>query len=321
MENVEQVLRNTGVIPVIQLEDEMKAVPLGQALLDGGIPAAEVTFRTPAAAKSIEKIAAALPEMFVCAGTVLSVEQAKLAVDCGAKAVISPGTNREVVEWCLKNQVPVYPGCATPTEVEAALGLGLTTVKLFPAEVVGGVKMLKALYGPYRGVKFMPTGGVNAKNLTSYLDFPKIIACGGSWMVPGDLINAGEWDKIEQLTREAVQTMLGFELAHIGINAENAEEAESIAKLFEAAFGFGAKVGNSSVFAGTAVEVMKTPYLGKNGHIAIATNYLSRAIAYLKSKGYEFDEDTCKYDAKGNMTAIYFKQDFGGFAVHLVQKK
>ena len=128
MENVEQVLRNTGVIPVIQLEDEMKAVPLGQALLDGGIPAAEVTFRTPAAAKSIEKIAAALPEMFVCAGTVLSVEQAKLAVDCGAKAVISPGTNREVVEWCLKNQVPVYPGCATPTEVEAALGLGLTTV-------------------------------------------------------------------------------------------------------------------------------------------------------------------------------------------------
>ena len=170
-------------------------------------------------------------------------------------------------------------------------------------------------------MKFMPTGGVNAKNLNDYLSFPKIIACGGSWMVKEDLIEAGDFDKIRDMTREAVQTMLGFELAHIGINAENAEEAESIAKLFEAAFGFGAKVGNSSVFAGTAVEVMKTPYLGKNGHIAIATNYLSRAIAYLKSKGYEFDEDTCKYDAKGNMTAIYFKQDFGGFAVHLVQKK
>ena len=137
MANVEQVLRDTGVIPVIKLEDEKKAVSLGRALLEGGIPAAEVTFRTPAAAKSIENIAKALPEMFVCAGTVLSVEQAKLAVDCGAKAVISPGTNRDVVEWCVKNNVPVYPGCATPSEVEAAMGMGLTTVKLFPAEVVG----------------------------------------------------------------------------------------------------------------------------------------------------------------------------------------
>ena len=127
MANVEQVLRDTGVIPVIKLEDEQKAVSLGRALLEGGIPAAEVTFRTPAAAKSIENIAKALPEMFVCAGTVLSVEQAKLAVDCGAKAVISPGTNRDVVEWCVKNNVPVYPGCATPSEVEAAMGMGLTT--------------------------------------------------------------------------------------------------------------------------------------------------------------------------------------------------
>lgn len=204
MENVEQVLRNTGVIPVIQLEDEMKAVPLGQALLDGGIPAAEVTFRTPAAAKSIEKIAAALPEMFVCAGTVLSVEQAKLAVDCGAKAVISPGTNREVVEWCLKNQVPVYPGCATPTEVEAALGLGLTTVKLFPAEVVGGVKMLQALYGPYRGVKFMPTGGISPSNVKDYLSQPNVIACGGSWLCPAGDINEGNWAAITQRAQECM---------------------------------------------------------------------------------------------------------------------
>ena len=157
MVNIEQILRQTGVIPVIKLDDELQAVPLGHALLEGGIAAAEITFRTPAAAKSIEKLSAALPEMLVCAGTVLSVEQAKLSVQCGAKAVISPGTNREVVEWCLENKVPVYPGCATPTEVESAMNLGLTTVKLFPAEVAGGVKMPKALYGPYRGVKFMPS--------------------------------------------------------------------------------------------------------------------------------------------------------------------
>ena len=205
MEHVEQALRAAGVVPVIKLDDEMKAVPLGNALLEGGINAAEITFRTPAAAKSIEKLSRALPEMFVCAGTVLSVEQAMLSVDCGAKAVISPGTNREVVEWCLKNKIPVYPGCATPTEIESAMNMGLTTVKLFPAEVVGGVKMLKALYGPYRGVKFMPTGGISPKNVKEYLTQPNVIACGGSWMVPGGLLDAGDFDAIEALAREAAQ--------------------------------------------------------------------------------------------------------------------
>lgn len=204
MANVEQVLRDTGVIPVIKLEDEKKAVSLGRALLEGGIPAAEVTFRTPAAAQSIEKIASALPDMFVCAGTVLSVEQAKLAVDCGAKAIISPGTNREVVTWCLEHKVPVYPGCATPSEVEAAMGMGLTTVKLFPAEVVGGVKMLQALYGPYRGVKFMPTGGISPSNVKEYLSQPNVIACGGSWLCPAGDINEGSWAAITQRAKECM---------------------------------------------------------------------------------------------------------------------
>ena len=204
MKLVEQVLRETGVIPVIKLNDASQAVPLGQALLEGGIPAAEVTFRTPAAAQSIEKITSALPDMFVCAGTVLSVEQAKLAVDCGAKAVISPGTNRDVVEWCVKNNVPVYPGCATPSEVEAAMGMGLTTVKLFPAEVVGGVKMLQALYGPYRGVKFMPTGGISPSNVKEYLSQPNVIACGGSWLCPAGDINEGSWAAITQRAKECM---------------------------------------------------------------------------------------------------------------------
>jgi 2-dehydro-3-deoxyphosphogluconate aldolase/(4S)-4-hydroxy-2-oxoglutarate aldolase len=140
-------------------------------------------------------------------------------------------------------------------------------------------------------------------------------------MVPGDLINAGEWDKIENLTREAVQTMLGFELAHVGVNAENAEEAEKAANRFAFIFGMPAKVGNSSVFAGTALEVMKTPYLGKNGHIAVRTNYIERAVNYLSTVlGVEFDESTAKKDAKGALKAIYLKEEIGGFAVHLVQK-
>lgn len=140
-------------------------------------------------------------------------------------------------------------------------------------------------------------------------------------MVPGDLINAGEWDKIEQLTREAVQTMLGFELAHVGVNAENEEEAVKAANRFALIFGMPAKVGNSSVFAGSALEVMKTPYLGKNGHIAVKTNYIERAVNYLSTVlGVEFNEESAKRDAKGNLKAIYLKEEIGGFAVHLVQK-
>ena len=212
MDPMVQKLRDTGVLPVIALEEETQALPLAQALLEGGIPAAEVTFRTAAAPGAIRRMAKAHPEMLVCAGTVLTVDQAKEAVDCGAQAVISPGTNPQVVEWCLKENVPVYPGVATPTEVEAALALGLTTLKLFPAQVVGGVGMLKALYGPYRQVKFMPTGGISPANLGDYLTQPNVVACGGSWLCPKDLLAAGNWQKIAGLAKacaDLVQVLRG----------------------------------------------------------------------------------------------------------------
>ena len=196
-----EILKQAGVIPVIKLEDAGDAVPLAKALTAGGINSAEITFRTAAAAESIRRISEECPDMFVCAGTVLSVEQAKLAVQSGAKAVISPGTNPAVVSWCLENSVPVYPGCATPTEVEAALGMGLTTLKLFPAEVVGGIAMLKALYGPYSGVKFMPTGGVSPTNLAEYLAQPNVIACGGTWLCPQKAVADGNWQKITDLAQ------------------------------------------------------------------------------------------------------------------------
>lgn len=180
--------------------------------------------------------------------------------------------------------------------------------------------MIKAMAAPYTNMKFMPTGGINASNLKSYLDFPKIIACGGSWMVKGDLVAAGKFDEIEKLTREAVQSMLGFELAHVGINANSDDEAGNTASAFEKMFGFTSKEGNSSYFAGTGVEVMKTPYKGTNGHIAVSTNYIDRAVSYLEMLGYEFDMSTAKYDAKNNLKAVYFTGEVGGFAVHLVQK-
>lgn len=181
--------------------------------------------------------------------------------------------------------------------------------------------MIKAMSGPYTNMKFMPTGGINEKNLNSYLDFPKIVACGGSWMVSENLINEGKFDEIKKITRKAVQEMLGFELGHIGINGSDEAEAEKIASRFELLFGFEKRVGRSSVFAGDSVEVTKKPYLGEKGHIAIKTNYIDRAVAYLQSNGFEFDMDTAKYDAKEKLMAVYLKEVFGGFALHLVQKK
>ncbi len=198
---VSEILRQTGVVPVIKIENAEDAAPLCRALLSGGIGAAEVTFRTPAAPRAMEAIAREVPDIFLCAGTVLTVEQANLAVACGARAIVSPGTNPRVVEWCLKEGVPVYPGCATPTEVEAALSLGLTDLKLFPAEAVGGVKLLKALYGPYAGVRFMPTGGVSTQNLQEYLLLPNVLCCGGSWLCPADAVNRGDWETVRALAK------------------------------------------------------------------------------------------------------------------------
>lgn len=205
MESVENILYKTGIVPVIKIDNAEQAVPLAKALLAGGIHSAEITFRTPAAAKAIEKISENLPEMFVCAGTVLSADQAQLAASCGAKAIISPGTNPEVVAWCRERGMPVYPGCATPTEIESAMAMGLSTVKLFPAEVVGGVKMLKALAGPYQNIKFMPTGGISPENVTDYLKLPNVIACGGSWLCPGKAVEQSDWETITALAKEAAQ--------------------------------------------------------------------------------------------------------------------
>lgn len=201
--DIKQKLAEIGIIPVIKIDDAEKAVPLAKALRDGGLPAAEVTFRTEAAEEAIRRIAAEVPDVCVCAGTVLNVETAKRAVNAGASAIISPGTNPEVVRWCLENNVPVIPGCATPTEVEACMRMGLDFVKLFPAEVVGGVGMLKALAGPYGQMQFMPTGGVSPENAASYLALKNVVCCGGSWMVPGKLLDAEDYAGIEALAREA----------------------------------------------------------------------------------------------------------------------
>ncbi len=320
MHEVLKKISAIGIVPVIKIEDVSKAVPLAKALCDGGLPCAEITFRAAGADKAIRAITDALPDMLVGAGTVLTTEQVDQAVEAGAKFIVSPGLNPKVVRYCVEKGIPVTPGCANPSDIEQAIELGLDVVKFFPAEAAGGIKMIKAMSAPYGNIKFMPTGGINAKNLNDYLSFPKIIACGGSWMVSEDLIKAGEFGQITALARQAVQEMLGFELAHVGINAADGAEASCVANRFAQVFGMAAKEGNSSVFAGTAVEVMKKPYLGAMGHIAIRTNYIERAAHYLESCGVEMNWESAKYGDKKELKAVYLKEEMGGFAVHLVQK-
>lgn len=308
-----------GIIPVVVLNDAKDAAPLAKALCEGGLPVAEVTFRTAAAEESIRIMSEQFPEMLVGAGTVLTTDQVDRAVAAGAKFIVSPGLNPKIVKYCQEKGVPITPGTSCPTDIETALELGLETVKFFPAEQSGGIAKIKAMAAPYTNVTFMPTGGISAKNLKDYLDFPKIVACGGSWMVKGDLIEAGQFDEIKRLTREAVNTMLGFEFKHLGINCENEEQAMKTAQMFGKFFGFEVKPGNSSIFASSSIEVNKSMGPGRLGHIAIGTNYIERAIYHMELQGFEFDKESALYK-NGKMVRIYLKDDFGGFAVHLVQK-
>ena len=307
-----------GIVPVVVLEDAKDAVPTARAMVAGGIDVMEITFRTAAAADSIRAVAAEVPDMLVGAGTVVNLEQCKLAVECGAKFIVSPGYDEEVVSWCCDNGIAVCPGCVTPTEIMMALKHGLKVLKFFPANVYGGLGAIKALAGPFGGVKFIPTGGVNLQNVGEFIADSHIHAVGGSWVCPKADIAAGNFEKITALCKESRKALLGFEVAHVGINCADAEVCEQVCDAFTAAFDFGVKKGNSSNFASTGVEVMKTMFKGANGHIAIRTNKMTPAIAEMERRGLELDMDSVK--DKDNIKAVYFKNEFGGFAVHLLQK-
>lgn len=203
MDRIFATLGQIGLVPVIKLDRPDDAVPLARALLDGGLGCAEITFRTTAAAESIRRIAEHVPELLVGAGTVLSVRQAEQAVAAGAQYIVSPGFDAAVVDWCQAHDVPVLPGVVTPTEINMALAKGLHLLKFFPAEEVGGVRMLKALHGPYGDVQFIPTGGINTTNLAEYLALPNVVACGGSWMASATMIAEGRFAEITRVAAEA----------------------------------------------------------------------------------------------------------------------
>ncbi len=204
MDKILEQIGICGIVPVIIIDDAENSIPLASALIEGRLPVGEITFRTKAAKESIVKIAKEFPEMLLGAGTVLSIEQVKSAVDAGAKFIVSPGLNPKVVEYCLTKNIPITPGIATPTEIERALEFNLEVVKFFPAEALGGLNYLKAISAPFGNLRFIPTGGVDEKNLANYLQYQKVLACGGSWMVKSDLITNKKFDEIKKLTIEAL---------------------------------------------------------------------------------------------------------------------
>lgn len=308
-----------GVVPAVVLEDAAKAVPAAQALLLGGIDVMEITFRTDAAAAAIEHVSRQCPQMLVGAGTVITLEQCQRAVAAGAEFIVCPGFDKEIVRWCQEHEICVIPGCCVPSELSTAVQMGQKVVKFFPAGVYGGLAGMKALSGPYAQIRFMPTGGVNADNLAEYLAAPFVHAVGGSWVCSKKDIADGNFEKITELCRQARSRALGYEIAHTGINCEGAEAAQCVAGMFEKAFGFSKKEGNTSIFAGSGLEIMKNGGLGSCGHIAVRTNRIDMAVADLTQKGFTVAPDTAKYK-NGQMTAIYLKESFGGFAVHLLQK-
>ena len=318
MADILKKIHGIGIVPVIALENVEDAAPLAQALCNGGLPVAEVTYRTACAHDAMIEMKKACPQMLVGAGTVLTKEQVDSALDAGAEFIVSPGLNPEIVRYCQEKNVPILPGTANASDIEVALSLGLTAVKFFPAEPLGGIKMISALAAPYTQMKFMPTGGVSPKNMKDYLSNPKIIACGGTWMIDKKAMQEKNFAKIEELTRQAVREMLEIKIKHIGINVPTAEAkatAEMMARLFQGAVSETSK----GYFGSPLIEVMNEGYhVGTHGHIAMGVSSTERAMAYFKAMGYEFDEESVTYDAHGDAKFAYFKGEFAGFGVHLV---
>lgn len=313
-------LGKIGLIPVIKLDSPAEALPLGKALVAGGLPVAEVTFRTEAAEESIRILANELPELVLGAGTVLTTTQAEAAAAAGARYIVTPGFNPKIVSYCIENGIPVTPGVSSPSQIEQAIEMGLHVAKFFPAEPSGGVDMLKSFAGPYGDkISFIPTGGIGPKNLADYLSCPNVFAVGGSWMVPSDAVKAGDFARIEKLCREARMLSLGFSLLHIGVNPEAGCDSAAEAKLLSSMLGMQLKEGANSDFVGISFEFMKSAGRGAKGHIAVGTLSVERALEWFAGFGVKPVAETIKM--KGNHISVaYLDNEICGFAVHFVRK-
>jgi len=318
---MDKLLRHVGeigLVPVIKLESAGKAVGLGRALVAGGIPVAEVTFRTAAAEAAIQAMSQELPELLVGAGTIVTVDQAQRALAAGARFIVSPCWVDEVVAYCLEQGVPVLPGVVNPDGVAKGLALGLEVLKFFPAGTAGGTAMLDALAGPFGSAKFVPTGGIDASNVADYARRANVLAIGGSWMVRPDLVEAEDWASVEQLCREAVFALHGFAFGHLGIDGRDEDGCRTVAGSFQQLFNLPLKEGRGSIFASDRIEITKHPSMGAKGHLAIRCNQVERAVAHFARQGIQSRPESAKTE-KGLLKAIYLDLEIGGFAVHLLR--
>ena len=320
MNPVLQRVYEIGIIPVIAFNDVDEAIPLCKTLMDGGLPASEGTFRTACAEECIRKIHEELPDMLLGAGTVLTNDQADRAMAAGASFVVAPGYDPNVTQHVIDKGGLMMPGTCSAGEMQQAMNQGCEAIKFFPAEANGGVDLLKNIGAALKTAKWMCTGGVNAKNVNTYLANPQIIAVGGTWMCKSDKIKAGAWDDITAACKEAVDVMLGLELGHIGINCADDAEAMKTAELLGGLLSKAVAPGNSSIFVGNKeFEIMKKPGRGTHGHIAIKCNSVDRAVYHLGQRGVKFDMDSM-VNKNGKNIAIYLADEVAGFAIHLVQK-
>lgn len=311
MNNIIKELSLYGIVPVIKIERLEDAPFIAKALCAGGLPIAEVTFRTDCAKEAIKIMKQTCPQMIIGAGTVLNASQVDAALEAGSQFIVSPGLNPKTVQYCLDKNVPILPGCANPSDMEQAIELGLEVVKFFPAQANGGLPAIKAMSAPYSNLKFMPTGGINTSNLTEYLAFDKIVACGGTWMVSDELINNQKWDEITAITKQAIKTMLDLKIHHIGIGTN--DKGVELASLINNPY-------QESLPASTVVEQMEFMHGAPDQlihHLCLSTRNIERAMFFLEKQGYTFDAQTIRYNHKNKIEFIYFNELISGFKCHL----
>jgi 2-dehydro-3-deoxyphosphogluconate aldolase/(4S)-4-hydroxy-2-oxoglutarate aldolase len=316
MNNILEHIGFLGILPVAIVEDENKAVPLAQTLSENGLPVIEVTLRTQTAVHVVERIVKEFPDMLVGAGTVITVADAQSVIDAGARFIVSPGLSAKVVEYCIGKSIPVIPGVLTPTEIQQALEYGLEVVKFFPAEAIGGLSYLKAVAAPFKNLKFIPTGGIEQSTLLSYLQFPKVLACGGSWMVHPEMLKTGQFEKIASCTRQAVASVLGFELRHIGLYTRSTADAYKATAQLAKRIQYSVRETEDSLFSEKYVEELQ--HISSDDFIALGTNFIERGAVHLAQKGIVVKPETKQFQ-NGQLVAVDLDLDINGFTLRLIQ--
>lgn len=313
MRDVCEQIGAIGILPVVKIDNAGDSENLAASLLAGDLPAVEITFRTDAAQESIKRIKKKFPEMLVGAGTVLSIDQVKQAVGAGAEFIVAPGFNPKTAEYCVSHNIPFFPGISGPGQIEAALEYGLSVLKFFPAEVMGGIKMIKSLSAPYNKVKFIPTGGINIQNISRYLAQPSVLACGGSWVAPAGMIQEGRFDDIAKLAHEAVTEIVGFRLSGVSLKPLPGSEIESTLDFFASNFLLGKDENDDAYTAGGVINIEKGQ-IDHEGQLIFSVPSLARALAFLSRKSIPV-LDT------GKTGECVLKKQKGGFEIKVVERE